>query len=714
MSGDEEIVQAFLEESRENLDRLDRDLVVLETQPDDPELLAQIYRAIHTIKGTCGFLGFHRLQALTHSGEDLLDALRAGRLAIDVDITTSLLRLIDAVRAVLDRIESTGEEGEDANDDVIAALAAHLADESAPATIAEGTAEADPSAAAVADGPLEVLTPRAPAHESSVRVDVGVLDSLMDLVGELVLTRSQISHVASDDDEGPLIPAYRQLTRITTELQEHVMRARLQPVGAVTGKFPRIARDLAASMGKQIRVELDGEQVAVDRAVNEALKDALLHLVRNTVDHGIESPDERIAAGKDSEGCLRIRASHAGGRVHIQVSDDGRGIDPKRLSARALSAGLLTREEADELSPNSSLQLMFLPGLSTKDEITTVSGRGVGMDAVRASLDRLGASIEVASEVGQGTVFRINVPLTLAILPTVLVWSGGQRYALPQVHVREVLHLEPEDVLRSVDEVDGTRIHRLRGRLLPLVNLAEHLRVSPTDTSADGLNIVVVDIEGRRFGMTVDAVGDTIEAVVKPLPQATRSIAMFAGVTLLSDGRPALIVDLEGLAAAAGLVMTSFDDAVRIEASEDVPENSLLLASVRGGAQMAVPLSTVLRLEHFPRERVQRSRGSEVVEYGDAILPLLPMAQLLPGLAGDDESPKPETDEYLPTIVCRSSAGAVGLVVERIDDVVVEPPRPPSADHQGDRARRLVIDDTVTELIDIEALVGGLEVSGSL
>lgn len=712
MNGDEEVVQAFLEESRENLDLLDRDLVALETRPDDPELLAQVYRAVHTIKGTCGFLGFQRLQALTHAGEDLLDALRAGKLALDADITTSLLRLIDAVRAVLDRIEATGEEGEDTNSDVIAALDAHLAHESSAAAVTGAAPAADPPTA-VADDALDALTPRAPTHEGSVRVDVGVLDSLMDLVGELVLTRSQIGALAADDDEGPLVPPYRQLARISTELQGDVMQARLQPVGAVTGKFPRIARDLAASMGKRIRVELDGEQVGVDRAVNEALKDALLHLVRNTVDHGIESPAERIAAGKDPEGRLRIRASHVGGRVHIELSDDGRGVDPNRLAARAVSAGKLSRDEADGLSANSALQLMFLPGLSTKDEITTVSGRGVGMDAVRASLDQLGASIEVASELGQGTVFRINVPLTLAILPTVLVWSGGQRYALPQIHVREVVHLDPDEVLSMVDEIDGSRIQRLRGRLLPLVCLAEHLRVPPNDTSADGLTIVVIEIDGRRFGIMVDAVGDTIEAVVKPLTQATRSIAMFAGVTLLSDGRPALIVDLDALAAAAGLVTTSVDDVVPVQASDTVREDNLLLATVAGGAQVAVALTTVLRLEHFPRERVHRSRGGDVVEYGDGLLPLLPVAQVLSTLGADETSRSPTTAEYVPTIVCQSTAGPVGLVVERIEDVVAEPLRASSDDRDGGPSRRLVIDETVTELIDIEALVGDAEPSRS-
>ncbi len=687
MSEDLEIVEAFLEESRESVDRLDQDLVVLETRPGDPELLAQVYRSIHTIKGTCGFLGFHRLEALTHAGEDVLDALRSGKLVLDADITTSLLRLIDAVRTVLDRVEATGNDGDDNYRELIAALAAHLADETAPV--------------AARAPPAETVTALPATQENSVRVDVGLLDSLMDLVGELVLTRNQIARLADDDDEGPIVPSYRQLARITTELQENVMRARLQPVGAIMGKFPRIARDLAASMGKRIRVELEGEDVGVDRAVNETLKHALLHLVRNTVDHGIESPAERSAAGKDPEGCLRIRASHAGGRVHIELSDDGSGADPQRLAARAVSAGVLSRAEADALSESSALQLMFLPGLSTKDEITTVSGRGVGMDAVRAGLDQLGASVEVSSEIGRGTVFRINVPLTLAILPAVLVSSGGERYAIPQVHVREVVQLEPDAIPGSVDEVDGALVYRLRGRLLPLLVMAQHLQVTAAATPA-GMTIVVVEIDGRRLGIVVDAVGDPIEAVVKPLTHATRSIPMFAGVTILSDGRPALILDLDGLAAAGGLLLLRAEARPPVAAPESAAGTSMLLATVAGGEQLAVALTAVRRLEHFARGRVQRSRGGDVVEYADTILPLVRPAELVPGLRAGGERPPDEATEYLPTIVCHSSVGPVGLVVERIKDVVEVP-----LDASGPRAaaHRLVIDDRVTELIDIEALV---------
>jgi two-component system, chemotaxis family, sensor kinase CheA len=717
---DDEIVQAFLEESGENLDQLERDLVELEAKPQDPELLAQVYRAIHTIKGTCGFLGYQRLEALTHAGEDLLDALRSGRLLLDGGIASSLLNLTDAVRAALDRIATTGGEGDDAHPATIAALTAHLSREPSPSIAADPEPEAETSPPDQTVAPEQTTAPAvaapeepqaaAPAststHESSVRVDVVVLDKLMDLVGELILTRSQIGNLAAETEEGPLVLPYRQLRRVTTELQENILKARLQPVGAVMGRFPRIARDLAGSMGKSIRVELGGEDVGVDKAVNEALKDALLHLVRNTVDHGIESPAERIAAGKDPEGRLSIRASHEGERIRLELSDDGRGIDPQRLAARAVSAELLTREEADALSVAESMELMFLPGLSTKTEITTVSGRGVGMDIVRTNLNRIGGSIEVSSEVGGGSMFCINVPLTLAVVPIVQVWSGGGRYALPQIHVQEVVHLDPDVVLSSVHELDGARIHRLRDRLLALVDLADQLGVTAAATPADGLTVVVVEIHGKRFGLVVDAVGDTSEVVVEPLTRATRSIALFAGVTILSDGRPTLIVELGALALAAGVGAAHADGPGQADVSDTVvDESSLLLATGIGGGRIAVSLSAVRRLERFSCRRVQRSGAIDVVEYDGAILPLLRLEGLLPDSCVNGNGLSGPPAEHVQTIVCDSSGGPVGLVVERIDDVVIEPPA--LAQPRGRRGvlRRLVIDDHVTELLDVEALV---------
>jgi two-component system, chemotaxis family, sensor kinase CheA len=696
VNDDQEIVQAFLEESAENLDQLERDLVDLEGRPGDRELLDRVYRAIHTIKGTCGFLGFHKLEALTHVGENLLDELRSGRLVLDASITTSMLGLVDAIRTMLVGIDATGQEVEDDHAGVMAAMAGHLAPTSAgPSGLTH-----------VAGAELASSSPVRSMAESSIRVDITLLDKLMLLVGELVLARSQLGELVDAQDEGPLVLPYRQLRLVTTQLQEAVMRARLQPVGMVIGRFPRVARDLAASMGKRVRVELVGEEVGVDKAINAALKDPLLHLVRNAIDHGIETPAERIAAGKDPEGRLRIRAFHDCGRVVIELSDDGQGVDLQRLAAAAVAAGVVTSDVADALDTREVIELMFRPGLTTKDGITSVSGRGVGMDVVRANLDLVGGSIEVSSVAGQGSSFRMNVPLTLAVMPVVMVRCGGDRYAVPQIQVSEVVHVEPADLATSLDEVKGVRLLRRHGWLLPLIELAQRLGVTPVDVASGGLNVVVVEADGKRFGVVVDEVGDALDALIKPLTRAIRSIPLFAGVTILGDGRPSLVLDLSGLAVAAGVTVISQEPTADAGGSDATSsESNLLLATGAGGGRLAVLLAAVRRLEQFPGGRVQRSGTMDVVEYGDTILPLLQVTKHLPEHPARGEySPMAGMDE-LQTIVCETSIGLVGVVVERIGDVAFEPRVLAQPLPRRGVGRRVVINDQVTELLDIEALV---------
>ena len=692
MGEDDELVQAFLEESRENLDQLDLDLVALETDPTDGDLLARVFRAVHTIKGTCGFLGFTRLEALAHAGEDLLGALRNGTVILDPHITTTLLRLVDDLREMLDQIEATGAEGDLDSAATIAALAEHLASDEGAST--------EPGAGAEQHGATTI------AAETTVRVHVAVLDQLMDLVGELVQARNEIGEIARRDDDGPLTLPYRQLRVAMGDLQERVMRARLQPVGAVTGKFRRVVRDLALDLGKQVRLRLEGEDVGVDRAVNEALADPLVHLVRNAIDHGIETPEERRALGKAAEGQIRISAFHEGGRVQIEISDDGRGIDPGTLVERAVTNGMLTPEEATLLSGQEALELIFRPGLSTKGEVTNLSGRGVGMDVVRASLERVGGSIEVFSDPGRGSRFRLSVPLTLAIMPSVITWSGGQRYAIPQVEVEEVVHLDERDLERSVDDVAGARMYRLRGRLLPLVDLASQFGLAP-DQPCRSLTLVVIDAAQKRFGLVVDGVGDMTDVVVKPLTAATRSIDVFAGVTVLGDGCPALILDSAGLATRAGIIGgagASAPGAPEATLTDRDPFGLLVFSSPDGG-RFAVRMSDVSRLEQFPREAVERTGTIDVVQYGDAVLPLVRVLDAFGNIGSPAAVLPNEASEMLQTVVCRSQHGAVGLVVHGIEDIVTEPPAPAQASDRRGVAATFVVDNRVTELLDLEVLL---------
>jgi len=735
VSEDDEIVQAFLEESRENLDRLDRDLVALEATPGDPELLASVFRTVHTIKGTCGFLGFSRLESLAHVGESLLGALRDGELAMDAAITTSLLQLIDALRAAMDRIQSTGAEGGDEHSDVIADLKRHLpangpqqatptADPVRVEPVPESPHPAPSDAVAEEDRPPadQVNSPIAPEPvpalastvETSVRIDVTVLDRLLDLVGELVLASSQVNELAKDPPDGPLAVPCRQLRLVTDELQDCVMEARLQPVGLVIGKFRRIARDLATSMGKQVVVEFEGEDVGVDKAVNEALKDPLLHLVRNAIDHGLESPTDRVAAGKPAHGRLAIRTSHENGRVQVEVSDDGRGIDAARLVEQAISIGTLTVEEANELTRAESLRLIFRPGLTTKEEVSNISGRGVGMDAVQSGLESVGGSIDITSEPGTGTIFKIAVPLTLSIMPVLITKCAGQRYAIPQVDVEEVVHLGAEEVPASINHIHGARIQNLRGQLLPLLDLAGELGV-PSTPSDGSLDFVVVETDGRRFGIVVDSVGDAVGTVVKPLPPATRSIPVFGGVTILGDGGLSLILDTGGLATASGIGSPVKKQASTMPSPRPADATSVLLVTSANGAHFAVHLALVDRLEHFPRASIEHTGRVDVVQYRDGILPLISLADVLP----DQQLPNgteltggsiTHDTESIQAVVCDSASGLVGLVVGSIEDIVPEPTAVGQPVSRRGVSSSLILNERVTELLDIDALVADASV----
>jgi two-component system chemotaxis sensor kinase CheA len=478
------------------------------------------------------------------------------------------------------------------------------------------------------------------------------------------------------------------------------MRARLQPVGTVTGKFRRVVRDLATAMGKQITIDIEGEDIGVDKAVNEALRDPLLHLVRNAADHGIESPAERLAAGKPAMGTLTLRAFHEGGRVRIELTDDGRGVDPGRLVEKAIASGALSVEEAAELSADEALNLMFLPGLSTKDDVTNISGRGVGMDVVRSALELVGGSIDVSSEPGRGSVFRLNVPLTLAIMPVLIASIGSERYAVPQVDVQEVLRIAAEDMADTVHDVDGARIYRLRDRLVPLVDLAAQFDLD-RPIGAESLVVVVVETNRRRFGIVVDAIGDTTDVVVKPLTRAIRSIRMFAGITILGDGEPALILDVAGLASSAGITTTrDHDDAERRVEPEDAT-SMLLVASGADDSRVAIGMAAVRRLEQIASDAVERWGPFEVVQYRDGILPLVRVADMLPN--GTPTAPA----DVLHIVVCEASIGMVGLVVGRIEDVVARPAaaaggKPP--DRRG-VIETLVVNGRVTELLDVEMLI---------
>jgi two-component system chemotaxis sensor kinase CheA len=701
----DEIVQEFLVESHENLDQLDRDLVGLEQDPGSPDLLASIFRTIHTIKGTSGFLAFGNLEAVTHVGENLLARLRDGHLSMTPATTDVLLQLVDTVRELLAAIEATGTEGSVPVRSVVDLVSAVLDGEQPAAPVPAAVEQPSEEHPPVEDG-----TARRSVAEASIRVDVEVLDTLMRLVGELVLTRNQIVRQASGLQDQGLVRSAQRLSLVATELQEGVMRTRMQPIDHLWSKLPRLVRDLGAQCGKQVRLAMVGRETELDRTLLEAVKDPLTHLVRNAVDHGLERPDDRVAAGKPAEGLLTLRAYHEGGQVVVEVCDDGAGIDAARIAAKAVDEGLREAAQLSLMSQSDILQLIFAPGLSTAAAVTNVSGRGVGMDVVRTNVESIGGTIEVESAVGRGTTCRLRIPLTLAIVPALIVECAGDRYAIPQLNLLELVALDADRAESAVEDVNGAPVYRLRGSLLPLVRLADVLGVE-SDRSDGGVLIAVLQADGRRFGLVIDRVLTTEEIVVEPLATTLRSLGTYSGATILGDGRVALILDVQGLArgALSGEVVDrrSADERAEPAASHARTEDRVLLAGIGDGRQVAIPLASVTRLEHLPAASVERVGHREAVQYRGAVLPLLRLDEHL-GSRIDRG-----TDDLV--VVVHSAEGrSIAIVVDEIVDVVdvvdvVEGGAQARSDIDGGPDQGLVgsavVRDRIVELLDVRAAV---------
>lgn len=739
MDEQDEIIGEFLVESQENLDRLDQDLVALESEPGSRERLASIFRTIHTLKGTAGFLAFGTLERLAHTGENLLSRLRDGELHYTPARATVLLEMVDAIRRMLANIEASGGEGAVDCEALIARLArlteadapqaaaepaGAVSEPAAPPLLAEGPPPvvaapplpeavsaplAEPPPKPVAGPPPEraavtALPGAAPADDgvaaasladTTVRVDVRLLDRLMNLVGELVLARNQILQHPALREEAGTHGASQRLDLITSELQEGVMKTRMQPIGSVWAKFPRVVRDLAVTCGKQVRLETEGADTELDRTILEAIKDPLTHLVRNAIDHGIEPRERRLAAGKGPTGTLTLRAYHEGGKVILEINDDGGGIDTEKVKARAQERGLITPERAAAMSEHELQNLIFLPGFSTADAVSNVSGRGVGMDVVKTNIEKIGGSIDMQSRLGRGTSIKIRIPLTLAILPALIVTSQGERYAIPQVNVLELVGLDADQAGRDIERIHNVPVYRLRGNVLPLVYLQQVLQQAQAAAPTAAV-IVVLQADERQFGLVVDAVSDTQEIVVKPLGAELKALAAYAGATIMGDGHVALIVDVPGIAELAGLAsdarmlrLVGAGQAQEVAAS-DAEKQTLLQFEARGGGCFAVPLDKVARLEEIDPQRIEVTAGQQVIQYRGGLLPLVRL----------DQASGAST---LPVIVCGGGDQHVGFVIERVLDIVEQAVDLERTFEGGELLGTAVIAGRVTDLLDTAA-----------
>ncbi len=680
----DDLLSDFLTETNESLAELDVALVTLERTPDDAETLSFIFRLVHTIKGTCGFLGLPRLERVAHAGENVLGKLRDRSLTVTPDIVSDVLAAIDRIKAIVAGLSTTGAEPAGDDTALIAALNATASGEQpaaidfddtvaatpppvpapSPAPTVEAKAPESP-APAIAAAPAAQTSPPAAAAQT-IRVTVDVLEDLMTLVSELVLTRNQLLQLARTQENGAFTVPLQRLSHITSDLQEGVMKTRMQPIGNAWNKLPRLVRDLSHDMGKKIELTMIGADTELDRQVLELIKDPLTHMIRNSGDHGLETPAERRAAGKPETGTIMLNAYHEGGYIILEISDDGRGLAVDRIRAKVLSNGLASETELAGMTDGQIQRFIFRAGFSTAATISAVSGRGVGMDVVKTNIEKIGGTIDLKSTVGQGTTFTVKIPLTLAIVSALIVEAGKERFAIPQLSVVELVRASRGSALSSgnsvIERINDTPVLRLRSRLLPLVSLTELLALGADDRAEDSAHVVVAQVGQHMMGIIVDRVFDTEEIVVKPVAPILRHVTMFSGNTILGDGSVIMILDPNGIARASGVGAGSESKLLRgapIEAQSSADKTAMLLFRAGENQRMAVPLGLVARLEDIPREKIEMSCGAPVTQYRGKLMPLI-------AIEGGIDQQKPTQ----PLLVFADGDRTMGLMVDEIVDVV--------------------------------------------
>jgi two-component system, chemotaxis family, sensor kinase CheA len=689
----DDLLREFLTETNEGVALLDVQLVELEQNPSK-ELLSSIFRLVHTIKGTCGFLGLPRLEKVAHAAENVLGKFRDGELPVTPAAVSLILRSMDRIKSLLSTLEQTEKEPEGDDTDLIAELNAMAEGKAVPAAAptaaVPSAAPAAPeefvpvtaaamAAAVIAEAstaPAAVAAPTAKppatddhgAKESavssqSIRVNVDVLENLMTMVSELVLTRNQLLQILRKQKESEFTAPLQRLNHVVSDLQEGVMKTRMQPIGNAWSKLPRIVRDLSQELGKKIDLQMLGAETELDRQVLELIKDPLTHMVRNSGDHGIEVPADRVKAGKPEMGRITLNAYHEGGHIIIEIADDGKGLPLDKIKAKAIQNGVATEAEVATMTDQQIMQFIFKPGFSTAAKVTSVSGRGVGMDVVKTNIEKIGGTIDMHTVFGKGSRFSIKIPLTLAIVSALIVECTGERFAIPQISVVELVRTSSRSEYK-VEYINNAPVLRLRNRLLPLVSLRKLLQLDNGAVGAEAENfIVVAQVGSSTFGIMVDRVFDTEEIVVKPVSPLLRHISIFSGNTILGDGSVIMILDPNGIASHAGEIKSANTGMATQAAAQSVRQGSrqtLLLFRAGNMSPKAVPLALVARLEDVDLATVEKSNGQPVVQYRGKLMPLVPVA------AGYEM----KTTGRQPVLVFADNERAMGLVVDEIVDIV--------------------------------------------
>ncbi len=721
----EDLLREFLTETSESLDVVDNELVRFEQEPNNDEILGRIFRLVHTIKGTCGFIGLPRLEALAHAAETVMGKFRDGS-PVTSEAVSLVLATIDRLKSILAELEATQAEPAGSDGDLIVQLEQMALDGAAAMPAKEdvtigtlspqvlerplrpGEVSLDELERAFRDtpGPEEKKEKReadrrtgdrrstdgTSSASQTLRVSVDTVERLMTMVSELVLTRNQLLEIVRRHSESEFKVPLQRLSNVTAELQEGVMKTRMQPIGNAWAKLPRIVRDLARELGKDIELEMHGAETELDRQVLDIIRDPLTHMVRNSADHGLEMPEDRVKAGKPAKGTIRLSAYQASGQIVIEIADDGRGLNTAKIRKRAIEVGLIS--EDDHPSEAQLHKMIFTPGFSTAEKVTSVSGRGVGMDVVKTNIDQIGGTIDLKSTQGRGSTFSIKIPLTLAIVPALIVQSGGERYAIPQVAVVELVHRGSNANL--VEEINGALVLRLRDKLLPLLSLNQLLKLPKQNVSDAEAFVVVMQVGTSVFGIVVDDVLHTEEIVVKPVASSLRDIKVLGGNTILGDGSVILILDPNGIADQVGATREerttdSFSAKGHSTGDDALKSVSMLMFRSGSGALKAVPLSLVTRLEEIEASKIERSSGRPMVQYRGGLMPLVPA----------DESAKLAEEGMQPLLVFTDGGRSVGLIVDEIVDIVEDRLEIKVTSETPGVLGSAIIRDQATEIIDV-------------
>ncbi len=729
MSCEDELLDEFVVESNEHLADIENQLLSIEESGADVDvdLINEVFRGIHSIKGAAGFLGLTKVNDLAHSLENILNMMRNHELVPNSQMIDIMLRAADRLQGLINDVSSSNDEDvsshiteleniatgtvteskapvaqvtsepsvaetpsdvestKAAEDDLDAQIARAFAarDEKASADEAQQQTAATEPSAAQAPTPQKVDkkssakkdSQEKKAPETSIRVSVGVLDRLMNLAGELVLSRNQLMQAIGSADGNSLDTIASRLDQVTTEVQESIMQTRMQQIGTVFSKFPRIVRDLSGKLGKQCALNIEGKEVEVDKTIVEAIGDPLTHLIRNSVDHGVEAPADRTKAGKPEAGTMDLRAFYQAGKVRIEIEDDGAGIDPEKLKQKAISKGIITQERADQMSDREAVRLIFHPGFSMAAKVTDVSGRGVGMDVVKTNIAKLGGTVDIESTVGRGTLIVITLPLTLAIIPSLIVQCGEDRFAIPQVNIVELVRVRGDELAERIGRVQDAEVLRLRGSLLPLIRLSEVVETKRTESDCDAaassaasnceaLNIIVVETGEQSFGLIVDGLHDSEEIVVKPLSQHLKQCRCLSGATILGDGHVALILDVAGIAAHEEIQCDQeLNEQKGAEAQlGDEDSQYMLLFSNHDDEHFAVTMDIVSRIDRIRADQIDAVGGQELLQIGRATMPLIRLENTI-------TARRPEAKSRLYVVVFEASGKEIGLVVPTLEDI---------------------------------------------